>query len=244
MTDNSFECVVSADLVRRALFGVSTEETRYYLDGVHVSPSPQGGAVLTATDGHLLITLHDPGGIVSGEGILSLTKQMKAALKVSGVLLEKRLLLARADRGSGRAFVVDVATNGDGDDYSPHVAARAIFDEPDKRVVCAQFGPVLIDGQFPDWRHILPAKMRPDAPVPVLDPAQLARIAKALSPSHKMRRTLVLTATGERPSIEPVVVTSSQFDAPAGVAVLMPIRDDTKAIAIPAWAQKEVALAA
>lgn len=239
MTEQSdFECIISADLVRRALNGVSTEEARYYLNGVHVSPAPEGGAVITATDGHILITLHDPKGVVSGQGILALSKPMKAALKVTGIMLETRLLLARTTHGAGRAFVADVATRGDGDDYSPHAAASEIFDAPDKRVVSAQFGPVLIDGTFPDWRRVLPSKLRPDAPIPVLDQRLLARVAEALAANSKGSRLLVLTASGDTPEAEPVMVTTTQIGAPSALAVIMPVRHDRSQPAVPAWAQK------
>lgn len=49
----------NADLFRIAYSCVSTEETRYYLNGVHLEPHPCGGAFMVATDGHRLIVVHD-----------------------------------------------------------------------------------------------------------------------------------------------------------------------------------------
>lgn len=53
---------VSANLFRAAAECVSTEETRYYLSGVYVSPHPQKGVLLVATDGHRLMCVHDENG--------------------------------------------------------------------------------------------------------------------------------------------------------------------------------------
>lgn len=53
---------VSANLFRAAAECVSTEETRYYLNGVYVSPHPKKGVLLVATDGHRLMCIHDEDG--------------------------------------------------------------------------------------------------------------------------------------------------------------------------------------
>ena len=37
----------------------STEQTRYYLCGVFIEPADEG-VTMTATDGHRLVTCHDP----------------------------------------------------------------------------------------------------------------------------------------------------------------------------------------
>lgn len=240
---STFECVVSADLFRRALGAVSTEETRYYLQGVHVSPAPDGGAVICATNGSFLIALHDPDAYVEGQGIVLLNKQMKSALKVSGMMLEKRLLIVRQASEQHRAFVVDLATRGADDEYSPYAAARDLFDAPDKRVQAAQFGAVTIDGTFPDWRRVVPSRLRPDAPLPVIDQALLSRAAEALSTDQK-RRSVRVTCSGEVPANDPVLVTSDEFRGVAGFAIIMPVRSNDKAAAVPTWALIPTAQAA
>lgn len=53
---------VSANLFRAAAECVSTEETRYYLNGVYVSSHPKKGVLLVATDGHRLMCVHDEDG--------------------------------------------------------------------------------------------------------------------------------------------------------------------------------------
>lgn len=240
MSKPKFECIVSADLFRRAALAVSTEVARYYLNGVYVSAAPEGGAVLVATNGSFLIALHDPDGQVSGDGIVQLAKPMKAALKVSGVLLERRLLIARVTKDTQRAFVVDVANKGDAEGYSPYVAARELFDAPDARVQAAQFGTVTIDGKFPDWRRVLPSVLKPGEPISPIDQALVNRAAEALSMDRTARR-VKLTSSGKN---DPVLVTSTEDHGVSGFAVVMPLRHDDRAVKVPSWAMATVAEAA
>ena len=52
---------VNANLFARVAIAQSTEATRPYLRGVCIQPHPRGeGVTLTATDGHCLLTAHDP----------------------------------------------------------------------------------------------------------------------------------------------------------------------------------------
>lgn len=42
-------------------------DVRYFLNGFHVKPHPEKGVILTATDGHCLINIHDEDGFSDGE---------------------------------------------------------------------------------------------------------------------------------------------------------------------------------
>lgn len=53
---------VSARLFYAAALVASREETRYYLNGVHVQPCAGGGVMLVATDGHRLVCVRDSSG--------------------------------------------------------------------------------------------------------------------------------------------------------------------------------------
>lgn len=65
---------VSALLFRAAAECQSTEETRYYLNGVYIQPHPNGGALLVATDGHRLFVAHDVGGTCDKAAIVAIDK--------------------------------------------------------------------------------------------------------------------------------------------------------------------------
>jgi hypothetical protein len=232
-----FECVVSADLFARAQIVVLKDEVRYYLHGVHVSPAPEGGAILTATDGAMLVSLRDPDAYVSGEGIVQLERPMLAAMSASGVLLERRLLAVKvAPDWRSKAFVLDQPRGpADDNDYSPHLAARDVFCDPDKRVRAAQFSTCLIDGTFPDWRRALPDRLRPDAAMPLFDMERMARLSKALNDKHDGR--LIVTPTGEAPEISPLLVAPYSGGLRQGFGILMPIICDRKQASVPTWAR-------
>lgn len=58
------------------------QDVRYYLNGFHVKPHPEKGVILTATDGHCLVTIHDEDGFSDGEYIYPINKELvKAANK-------------------------------------------------------------------------------------------------------------------------------------------------------------------
>lgn len=84
---------VNANLFARVAVAQSTEATRYYLQGVCVQPHPRGeGVTLTATDGHCLLTAHDPKAdpaTIPAEGlIVNLGKDgLKAARKGKAVTI-------------------------------------------------------------------------------------------------------------------------------------------------------------
>lgn len=58
------------------------QDVRYYLNGFHVKPHPEKGVILSATDGHCLVTIHDEDGFSDGEYIYPISKALvKAANK-------------------------------------------------------------------------------------------------------------------------------------------------------------------
>ena len=73
-----FKATVNADLFARAALAQSTETTRYYLCGVHITPAGNGepGAYLVATDGHKMLVFYDPGATIEGSAIVALPKDL------------------------------------------------------------------------------------------------------------------------------------------------------------------------
>jgi len=58
------------------------QDVRYYLNSFHVKPHPEKGVILTATDGHCLVTIHDEDGFSDGDYIYPISKDLvKAANK-------------------------------------------------------------------------------------------------------------------------------------------------------------------
>lgn len=118
----------------------STEETRYYLNGVHVEPHPEKGIVMVATDGHTLAVAHDPDGSCDRPAIID-TKSGGAIFKAPAKY-----------RDSSRVELTQQP------DVGPHAfLARRFVEHPDKGVQDETYGVCReVDGTFPDWRRVVP----------------------------------------------------------------------------------------
>lgn len=139
---------VDANLFRLVYTTVSTEETRYYLNGVHIEPHPTAGAILVSTDGHRATIAYDHSGVCDRHVIIQLPK---GALSRCKPVKDAQLRLL-VDPVAGSATINEVVESRD-----PAV-------EPTLKSLATEHG-VLIDGTFPDWRRILPSKEEKPAKV-------------------------------------------------------------------------------
>lgn len=60
---------------------MAKQDVLYNLNGFHVKPHPEQGVILTATDGHRLVTIHDEEGLADGEFIFPISRNLLAASK-------------------------------------------------------------------------------------------------------------------------------------------------------------------
>ncbi len=128
----------SANLFRIAYACASSEETRYYPNGVFVEPHAQGGVTLTTTDGHRMLIVRDETGHADESAIIRLSP---AALKEC----------KSPKRGPDRALVVDGA--------DAHVREIEQTDESGQPVLgdaVAVSPKCRIDGTFLDYRRVVP----------------------------------------------------------------------------------------
>lgn len=72
---------ISREYIQILAAFMAKEDIRYYLNGFHVKPHPVNGTVLTATNGHRVVTIHDEDGIADGEYIFPISKGLLAASK-------------------------------------------------------------------------------------------------------------------------------------------------------------------
>lgn len=72
---------LSAEAVRLAYAFAAKQDIRYYLNGVHVEPHPNGGAQITGCDGHRVLQVHDRDATDVETMIISLDKASRSALK-------------------------------------------------------------------------------------------------------------------------------------------------------------------
>jgi len=118
---------VNANLFARVAMAQSTEAARYYLNGVCIQPHPRGeGVTLTATDGHCLLTAHDP-------------KADPATLPAAGLIVNLGKDGLKAAR-KGQALTIDPATGDASIDNVWRSAASTIVDGafPDWRRILPQ----------------------------------------------------------------------------------------------------------
>lgn len=162
------------DAIARVSRGMSSEETRYYLNGIYLHPIDDWTLRAVATDGHRLFwaNLKVPGAVLDRSGF-------------TGVILP-RALITRALKRFGRcdevAFVVGYAapanapSAAEGTAPSPVGYPRVAFSAAvgDLKVT---FRSKTIDGTFPDYSRVLPTGHESRA---VVEVAVLRRALQAL----------------------------------------------------------------
>jgi DNA polymerase-3 subunit beta len=140
---------LSIRALRAVLVAVSTEETRYYLNGVNLEFTPDG-VIMAATDGHRMIVLRQPYGEHAATGAhasVIVPRDLVAKLKI-------------------KLKTLDTTTLTIGDD------GRLTFEHAGE-----SFGGSRIDGAFPDYRRVVPKDL--DGKPAQYNPAYLADFAKA-----------------------------------------------------------------
>jgi len=191
-----------ADQFRAASLIVSKEETRYYLNGVHVEPDPNGGIFMVATDGHKLSCFHDPYGHADRPTILTCDFKSPA-------LKEKR-----GDPTYRRVHV-------DGTDATLHAIGDATEDylwtsAPVDRMMFEE-----IDGAFPDWRRVVPLDVDPsESGVFSFNGNYLKTIIDSVKILSSDRATQL--EIFQKTPTDPAVIRCSS--APGALYVIMPIR--------------------
>jgi hypothetical protein len=195
---------LNANLFARVAVAQSTEAARYYLNGVCIQPHPRGeGVTLTATDGHCLLTAHDP-------------KADPATLPPAGIIVNLGKDGLKAARKGG-TVTIDPATG------------EAHIDHPQQGRVWRSAASTLIDGNYPDWRRILP-QGEMVATGAAFDVKLLSRLGDALCDWRKSSHGLVMRGADDA---SPHIIACDSPDA-AIFAVCMPIRV-TPTVGLPAW---------
>lgn len=114
-------------MIEKTSFAVSSDETRYNLNGVYVEPF-EGGVRMVATDGHRLAMIEKE---IQGD-----FKLKRGVIIPRKGLFELRRLLA--DEGASQSALGFVESSG-------------VFKMKDLSMVMR-----LIDGQFPDYKQVIP----------------------------------------------------------------------------------------
>jgi len=158
--------------LRAVLVAVSTEETRYYLNGINLEFTPDG-IVMAATDGHRMIVLRQPYGehaATAAHASVIVPRDLVAKLKIKHKTLDETTLTI-------------------GDD------GKLTFEHAGE-----SFGGSRIDGAFPDYRRVVPKEL--DGTPAQYNPAYLADFAKARKELGGDRTTSpVVRYNGQSPAV-------------------------------------------
>lgn len=212
---------VNANMLRLAHMAISKEETRYYLNGVHVEAHPVKGALLVATDGHRMVVIHDADGQCDEHVIVKLPGYALAQCKLPRSLLSEK-----------RVAKIDVAAK----------SATISHQQPPKRDAAPPAKPlvtvhdVLIEGVFPDWRKVAPKAATLPIGLMAFNPAyvmSLAKFGEELG-ADKTRAMYFLREKEEH--VGPIVVRWSGLDNV--FAVLMSMRAEPVS-SLPAFMSEE-----
>lgn len=135
--------IVGGRCVRMLAPFISSEETRYYLGGIHFEANGEG-IIGVATDGHRMGIVRDASGKMRGSWICPVSKPLLTAI-ANEQKAERAVCAAFIDR-SVYLIPCDHAKKVQGTKSAEAVAIYSEILPP-------------IDGTYPDWKRILPAKI-------------------------------------------------------------------------------------
>ena len=125
----------------------ANNDVRYYLNGVRVEPHPEKGAIIVATNGHIIGIMHDPDGFCARPIIVGdITKPLITACRSKGLVKGMPPTgLYITDGGA----IVDCGDLWEGkiEPFSKNVLHLSRID--------------LIDATYPKWRNVLPTDLGP-----------------------------------------------------------------------------------
>lgn len=199
MTDHTtdFTFNLNADYVWKCALTASTEQTRYYLNGICIDPAPCGlGAFLVATDGHRMSIFRD-------------REAMRPAYGPAIILFDKTFLAHCKKVTRKRADRVPLYVTETDSGWMAHCEG---FTMPAK----------ILDGTFPDWRRVIPADAKsPMGNVGMLDGKYLETFCTMGPMGSRTARVQILPTADDR---DPMCV---RTDNPNYMGVIMPIARKT-----------------
>lgn len=208
--------IISATYAAKIQAFISTEETRYYLNGFLIEPHTVAGAYIVATDGHRMGIFHDADATVAQKDIIRLPKDFIKACKARSAYP----LFVYVDHEKQAAYLAPALEEGASlpDDLSTLQACDAVALK------------VLVDGTFPDWERVCPAAPTDDQTrVTSFSAKHLGEFAAVAD-----QRNAPITVYAKEPMAPAWVFVSRH---PEFLGVLMPIRGaDAK---LPAWFQQK-----
>jgi hypothetical protein len=232
--------IVRPHVMLAAMVAMSTEETRYYLNGIFIQPHEDGGIVLTATDGHLLVTIRDSFGYAEGPAqiwqIKDMVSMIKAKISAQGKFLKDKALLRYEFDGS--------TTDGKGNRRQGKsrlgIAFQDVDDVKDMEVGsehCDMLAsPACIDGTFPEYGRVIPqvGETRSGACIQAALLMRIGKFAQEIT-NAKLAAVNLEISDESGPSCFHVAAPGEGLDA---IGVVMPMRGPARLHHHPDWLVK------
>lgn len=138
----------------------ANNDVRYYLNGVYIEPHPDQGAIIVATNGHVIGVMHDPDGFCAKPIIVGdISKPLISACRSKGVI--KGMPPTGLYIADGGAIV----------DYGDIQHGEI---EPFSKCVMHLSRITLIDAVYPKWRAVLPTDLGTAPPTMLVQSQYLA----------------------------------------------------------------------
>ncbi len=210
--------VINLHLAHRLLPCASTEEKRYYLNGVGVHLL-EHGARLVATDGLVMGIFrdHEAHGTFDGIAIISrlaIADAFKAARKEARHNDPSNYWLVVDDTGMGSAVLAPTASS----------AMSGRNGEAECPILWRSLKSVLIDGSFPNYTRVIPSRAFDVAPSRYgWNPALIGRFADVLGNGTKKSACSISLVSGSADGNSPWFALSAA--APDFVGIVMPMRN-------------------
>ncbi len=119
---------VPVSIIAAASHAMANQDIRYYLNGMMIEKSPNGGVRVVATNGHHMIVIRSARATIK--------QRVKAKYIIPRKMIES--IVKAGKKGGDVEFKIS--------------ANKAIA----ARIGDATFHDVLIDGRFPDWQNVMP----------------------------------------------------------------------------------------
>ncbi|OSQ34293.1 hypothetical protein, partial [Thalassospira sp. MCCC 1A01428] len=199
---------------------ISTDESRHFLRGVHVEPHPDGGALLVATNGHIICAVHDETAkIGDGESWICFAPQsIRTALN---------------KRDAGHLHFVGNSAYVTTQDWTKRQGATGQSPAiPTEHHIAVSWAPP-IDATYPQWRKALPATHTTPTGEIAINGDNIVRLTKAVKMVADYKQSPILNWFTPATPGHPVIVRTEINDRL--FAAIMPMRGRDNNTAYPAW---------
>lgn len=211
LPDETVSMSIPADDLKAVLPFKSTQDIRYYLNGVLVEKVETGGCILVATNGHILVAMHSPGAFIDQTRILTVSDGLSDAMrKVDDI--QRTVEVAGA---KGRVTL--------------YARGQEVFIQPREP---------FIDGKFPDWRKVVPATENLEPGLAAAISSEYLATLKRAIPRSQQRNSLSFWHQKTDPKNSAIVVRYEANHSLVAVVMPMQLKHDWT---WPSWMKREPA---